>query len=145
MGVTRCVPGRNAFNLLAARGGQKPRMQILEKKESKLLGRTDVDVLFPEKAGALSRRDAVKEVAQSLKVEENRVALLKLASGSGSRDLLGTFRVYDSEADLKNVSPGYLKERLMTKEERQAAKEAKKKAQQAAAQAKQQKGTGNKK
>jgi ribosomal protein S24E len=103
-------------------------MQILEKKEHKLLGRTDVDVLFPESAGALSRRDAVKEVAQSMKVEENRVALLKLASGSGSRDLFGTFRVYNSEADLKNVSPIYLRERLMTKEEREAAKQAKKKA-----------------
>ncbi len=114
-------------------------MQILEKKESKLLGRTDVDVLFAEKAGALTRRDAVKEVAQSMNVEENRVALLKLASGSGSRDLIGTFRVYDSEGDLKNVSPGYLKVRLMTKEDREAAKAAKKKAEQAAAQAKQQK------
>jgi ribosomal protein S24E len=113
-------------------------MQILEKKESKLLGRTDVDVLFPSKAGALSRRDAVKEVAQSMKVEENRVALLKLASGSGSQDLVGTFRVYDSEASLKAVSPGYLRVRLMTKEEREAAKAAKKKAEQAAAQAKQQ-------
>lgn len=120
-------------------------MQILEKKESKLLGRTDVDVLFPDKAGALSRSDAVKEVAQSMKVEENRVALLRLASGSGSSDLLGKFRVYDSEGDLKKVSPPYLNERLMTKEEREAAKQAKKKAQQAAAQAKQQKGTGNKK
>lgn len=114
-------------------------MQILEKKESKLLGRTDLDVLFPEKAGALTRRDAVQQVAQSMKVEENRVALLKLISGSGSRDLIGTFRVYNSEGDLKSVSPGYLKVRLMTKEERQAAKEAKKKAEQAAAQAKQQK------
>jgi len=120
-------------------------MQILEKKESKLLGRTELDVLFPDKAGALTRRDAVKEVAQSMKVEESRVALLKLASGSGNRDLLGTFRVYNSENDLKAVSQHYLKERLMTKEEREAAKQAKKKAQQAAAQAKQQKGTGNKK
>jgi ribosomal protein S24E len=114
-------------------------LQILEKKESKLLGRTDVNVLFPQKAGALSRRDAVKEVAQSLKVEEKTVALLKLTSGSGSRDLIGAFRVYDSEDDLKNVSPGYLKVRLMTKEDREAAKAAKKKAEQAAAQAKQQK------
>jgi len=113
-------------------------LQVLEKKESKLLGRTDVDVLWTDKAGALTRRDAVKEVAQSMKVEENRVALLKLVSGSGSRDLLGSFRVYDSEASLKNVSPGYLKVRLMTKEEREAAKAAKKKAEQAAAQAKQQ-------
>ncbi len=113
-------------------------MQVLEKKESKLLGRTEVDVLWTDKAGALTRRDAVKEVAQSMSVEENRVSLLKLVSGSGSRDLVGTFRVYDSEASLKNVSPGYLRVRLLTKEEREAAKAAKKKAEQAAAQAKQQ-------
>jgi ribosomal protein S24E len=120
-------------------------LQILEKKESKLLGRTEVDVLFPSKAGSLSRRDAVKEVAQSMKVEENRVSLIKLASGSGSQDLLGTFRVYDTEASRKAVSPGYLAERLMTKDERKAAKEARKKAQQAAAQAKQQATAGKKK
>jgi ribosomal protein S24E len=113
-------------------------LQVLEKKESKLLGRTDVEVQWTDKAGALTRRDAVKEVAQSMKVEESRVALLKLVSGSGSRNLLGTFRVYDSEAALKQLSPGYLKVRLMTKEEREAAKAAKKKAEQAAAQAKQQ-------
>jgi ribosomal protein S24E len=115
-------------------------LQILEKKESKLLGRTDVEVLFADKAGAISRRDAVKEVAQSMNVEDNRVALLKLISGSGSRDLIGTFRVYESESSLKDVSPGYLRERLLTKEEREAGKQAKKKAQQAAAQAKQQAG-----
>lgn len=115
-------------------------MQILQKKESKLLKRTDLAVVFPEKAGSLSRKEAVKEVAQSMKVEENRVSLLKLDSGSGSRDVRGTFSVYDSEATLKSVSPPYLVERLMTKEERAAAKEAKKKAEQAAAQAKQQKG-----
>lgn len=113
-------------------------MQILEKKESKLLGRTEVDVLWNDKAGALSRRDAVKEVAQSMKVEESRVALLKLDSGSGSRNLKGKFRVYESEAAMKEVSPTYLRERLMTKEEKEAAKAAKKKAEQAAAQAKQQ-------
>jgi ribosomal protein S24E len=113
-------------------------LQVLEKKESKLLGRTDLNVLFTEKAGALSRRDAVKEVAQSMKVDEKQVALLKLDSGSGTRDVIGTFRVYDSEGDLKILSPGYLSVRLLTKEEREAAKAAKKKAEQAAAQAKQQ-------
>ncbi len=115
-------------------------MQILEKKESKLLGRTEMDVLFPAKAGALSRRDAVKEVAQSMNVDAKRVTLLKLASGSGSSDLIGTFRVYESEETLRLTSPNYLATRLMTKEEREAAKQAKKKAEAAAQQAKQQAG-----
>lgn len=113
-------------------------MQILDKKESKLLGRTDVSALFPDKAGAISRKEAVKEVAQSMKVDENRVALLKLSSGSGTRDVRGSFRVYYSEGDLMKVSPPYLRTRLLTKEEREAEKAAKKKAEQAAAQAKQQ-------
>jgi len=113
-------------------------MEVLAKKASKLLGRTEVEVLFADKAGSLSRRDAVKEVAQSMNVEDNKVAILKLASGSGSRDLVGTFRVYESDAAMKGLTPTYLKDRLMTKEEREAAKAAKKKAAQAAAQAKQQ-------
>ncbi len=41
-------------------------MEIQETKESKLLGRREVLVLFKEKAGALTRRDAVKEVAQEM-------------------------------------------------------------------------------
>ncbi|MDA4118373.1 MAG: hypothetical protein OK455_08525 [Thaumarchaeota archaeon] len=114
-------------------------MQVLEKKENKLLGRWDVDVLFPAKAGGLSRKEAVTQVAQSMNVEETRVSLLRLSSGSGSRDLIGTFRVYDTEGTRKLVSPSYLATRLMSKEEREAAKQAKKKAEAAAQQAKQQK------
>lgn len=113
-------------------------MQILAKKESKLLGRTEVEALFPAKAGAVNRRDAVKEVAQSMNVDEKRVTLVKLASQSGSRDVVGRFQVYDSEASLKVLSPGYLGVRVLTKEEREALKQAKKKAEQAAQQAKQQ-------
>ncbi len=113
-------------------------MQVVSKKESKLLGRAEVEVVFPGKAGLISRRDAVKEVAQSMGVEENRVSLLKLGSGSGSTNAEGRFHVYGSEAIRKTVSQEYLATRLLTKEERQAQKEAKKKAEQAAAQAKQQ-------
>jgi len=113
-------------------------MQILAKKESKLLGRTEVEALFPGSAGGVKRKDAVKEVAQSMNVDEKRVALVKLASQSGSRDLIGKFEVYDSEERLKLLSPDYLSVRVMTKEEREALKQAKKKAEQAAQQAKQQ-------
>ena len=113
-------------------------MQILAKKESKLLGRTEVEALFPAGAGGVKRKDAVKEIAQSMNVDEKRVALVRLHSQSGSRDLVGKFEVYESEARLKLLSPGYLSVRLLTKEEREAMKQAKKKAEQAAQQAKQQ-------
>lgn len=105
-------------------------MEIRETKESKLLGRREVLVLFKEKAGALTRRDAVKEVAQEMKVEEKRVGLISLYSQAGTRSLVGRFHVYDSEESMKSLHHDYLSVRLLTKEEREKLKQEKKKAQQ---------------
>lgn len=106
-------------------------MEILERKESKLLGRTELQVLFPEKAGTLKRKEAVKEVAEALKARESEVALLELIQQSGSRNLVGRFHVYAAEGDLKLIGEKYLSVRLLTKEERDALKQAAKKAAQA--------------
>ncbi len=105
-------------------------MEIQETKESKLLGRREVLVLFKEKAGALTRRDAVKEVAQEMKVEEKRVGLISLYSEAGTRSLVGRFHVYDSEESMKRLHHDYLRVRLLTKEEREKLKQDKKKAEQ---------------
>jgi len=103
-------------------------MQIVTRKDSKLLGRTELEVLFADKAGALNRKDAIKEVAQALNTSEGKVTLLRLSPESGTRALVGRFHVYDSEERKKKISHGYLSVRLMTKEEKEAAKAAKKKA-----------------
>lgn len=113
-------------------------MNVISKTESKLLGRTDVEVLFPARAGALNRRDAVKEVAQALNAEENRVSLVMLDPEAGTRNVRGHFRVYATEDAKNTFVPRYLTVRLMTKEEREALKQARKKAEQAAAQQQQQ-------
>ena len=107
-------------------------MQIVTRKDSKLLGRTELDVLFADKAGALNRKDAIKEVAQALNTSESKVTLIRLSPESGTRSLVGRFHVYESEDEKKKVSHEYLSVRLLTKEEREALKAAKKKAETAA-------------
>ncbi|MDG6925590.1 MAG: hypothetical protein JRN09_03460 [Nitrososphaerota archaeon] len=107
-------------------------MEIVTRKDSKLLGRSELEVLFADKAGALNRKDAIKEVAQALNTSEGKITLIRLSPESGSRALVGRFHVYDSEDEKKKVSHNYLSVRLLTKEEKEALKAAKKKAETAA-------------
>jgi ribosomal protein S24E len=107
-------------------------LEIISRKDSKLLGRSEVKVLFPAKSGAINRKEAIKEVAQALNSSEGKVTLLRLSPQAGSRNLVGRFHVYDTEEGRKEMAHHYLSVRLMTKEERDALKAAKKKAETAA-------------
>jgi ribosomal protein S24E len=108
-------------------------MQILDRKDSKLLGRTEVRVKFAGKSGFLNRKDAIKEVAQALGSSESKVTLIKLAGESGTMDLFGTFHIYESEGTQKELEHNHFAVRLLTKEEKDAIKADKKKAETAAA------------
>jgi ribosomal protein S24E len=108
-------------------------MEIVSRKDSKLLGRSEVQVLFGGKSGAINRKEAIHEVAQAMNSSEAKVALVRLSPQAGSRNLVGWFHVYDSEEGRKEVTHDYLSVRLLTKEEKEAAKAAKKKADAAAA------------
>jgi len=105
-------------------------MQVLEKKNSKLLERTEVRVDFGDKAGTLSRKEAVKLIADELRVDQSKVGIVALRTGSGSKNLVGLFHVYQSGDAMKTLHQKYLTVRLLTKEEREALKQAKKKAEQ---------------
>ena len=105
-------------------------MEILDRKDSKLLGRTEVRVHFGEKSGALTRTDAVKMVADQLKVDPANVGIVALHSGSGSKALFGSFHVYDSKDSMNVLQEKYLNVRLLTKVQREALKQAKKQAKQ---------------
>ncbi|MDA4123703.1 MAG: hypothetical protein OK456_11040 [Thaumarchaeota archaeon] len=111
-------------------------MEIVSRKDSKLLGRTELQVVFADKAGALNRKDAIKEVARAVNADEKKVTLIDLQGGSGTRKLVGRFHVYDSEQGKKDMSEGHLAVRLLTKEEKDAIKAEKKKADAAEAAAK---------
>jgi len=111
-------------------------MEVTKRKDSKLLGRSELEVVFTDKSGALNRMDAIREVAKSENVAEDRVTLLELQGGAGTKNLVGQFHVYDTEAGRKEISEGYLASRLLSKEEKEAIKQEKKKADAAAAAAK---------
>jgi len=111
-------------------------LEIVSRKDSKLLGRTELQVVFADKAGALNRKDAIKEVARAMSTDEKKVTLIELAGGSGTRNVVGRFHVYDSEEGKNDISEKYLAVRLLTKEEKEAIKAAKKKADAAATAAK---------
>ena len=103
-------------------------MEIRKKTESKLLDRVEIEVLIPEKAGKLSRNEAVGMVAEEMKVGKERVGLIALKQQAGTRDVVGMFGVYGSEEAMRRTHPHHLSVRLMTKEEREKLKQAKKKA-----------------
>ena len=103
-------------------------MEIRKKTESKLLDRVELEVLIPERAGKISRGEAVGMVAEEMKVGKERVGLITLKQQAGTRDVVGRFGVYGSEEAMKRTHPQHLTVRLMTKEEREKLKQAKKKA-----------------
>ena len=101
-------------------------MEIRKKTESKLLDRVELEVFIPEKAGKLSRSEAVGMVADEMKVGRERVGLITLKQQAGTRDIVGSFGVYGSEEAMRRTHPHHLSVRLMTKEEREKLKQAKK-------------------
>jgi ribosomal protein S24E len=111
-------------------------MEVTKRKDSKLLARSELEVVFADKSGALNRKDAIKEVAKAENVSEDRVTLLELRGGAGTRNLVGYFHVYDSAEGRKEISERYLASRLLSKDEKEAIKQEKKKADAAAVAAK---------
>ena len=100
----------------------------MQQGKSKVLDRAFVEHSFEGRAGKLTRKDAVAEVAQSLGVPPETVGLISIDGQSGKADVVGKFYVYGSAESKKRVHPGYLDERMLTKEEREKLKQDRKKA-----------------
>ena len=103
-------------------------MQAQKKSESKVLDRTYVEVVMDDKAGRLTRKEAVEAVASQLGVPAETVALMGLRGQSGTGRLTGRFYVYGSSESKKRIHPSHLEERNLTKEERDKLKQERKKA-----------------
>ncbi|MDG7010626.1 MAG: hypothetical protein JRN57_00765 [Nitrososphaerota archaeon] len=103
-------------------------MPVEKKSESKVLDRAYVELSMDDKAGKLSRKDAVAAVAQEMGVAAENVALVRMEGKSGTRIVRGKFYVYGSAASKKRVHPSYLDERALSKEEREKLKQERKKA-----------------
>lgn len=103
-------------------------MQAEKKSESKVLGRSYVELEIDGKAGRLTRKEAIAAVAEQLGVDAENVGLLRLDGQSGTEKVVGRFYVYASVDAKKRLHPRYLAERMLTKEEREKLKQERKKA-----------------
>jgi ribosomal protein S24E len=86
--------------------------------ENTLLNRKEATYYFKDSAGALNRSQAVKMVASDLGVKEENVVLMAIRGKQGTRDVVGTFYVFEDVKAAKAQLPKYYFLRNMSKEER---------------------------
>lgn len=110
-------------------------VETIEDKTNALLKRREVVCVFRDKAGRLAKGDAVKMVAEKLKVDKFIVPVT-LHCETGKTDVRGVFYVYDNEDLAKKHLHKYMFLRTLPKEERkkaiEEAKKSKKQAKEAA-------------
>ncbi|MDA4125337.1 MAG: hypothetical protein OK438_07845 [Thaumarchaeota archaeon] len=103
-------------------------MQAEKKSESKVLGRSYVEMKLEGRAGKLTRKEAIAAVAEQLGVAPENIGIVGLDGRAGTTDVSGRFYVYSSAEAKKRVHPRYLEERMLTKEEREKLRQERKKA-----------------
>jgi ribosomal protein S24E len=103
-------------------------LPVEKKSQSKVLDRAYVELTLDDRAGKISRKEAIAAVAQEMGVPAENVALLRMDGESGTKKVKGRFYVYGSAESKKRVHPSYLDERMLSKEEREKLKQERKKA-----------------
>jgi len=103
-------------------------LQVQKEVKSKLLGRRYVEIAIDNKAGKLTRKEAISSLAGELGVAEDLIGLVRLEEQSGRTTVLGKFYVYESKEAKGKLHPRYLDERSLSKEEREKLKQERKKA-----------------
>ncbi|MGA1975039.1 MAG: hypothetical protein ABSG92_05325 [Conexivisphaerales archaeon] len=86
--------------------------------ENTLLGRKEATYLFKESAGMLSRPQAIKMVATDLGVKEESVMTIAIRGKHGTRDVVGTFYIFEDMKAARDQLPKYYFLRSMPKDER---------------------------
>lgn len=86
--------------------------------DNSLLGRKEATYIFRGSSGLLSRAQAVKMVASDLGAKEENVIAVSLEGRHGSRDLVGTFYLFEDMKVARAQLPKYVFLRRMSKEER---------------------------
>ena len=103
-------------------------MPLEKRSESKVLDRAYVEMSLEGKAGKVSRKEAIDEVAKEMGVPSENVGLIRIDGQSGTTRVVGRFYVYGSADSKSKVHPKYLDHRTLSKEERDKLKQEKKKA-----------------
>jgi ribosomal protein S24E len=102
-------------------------LQITKKLESKVLGRSYLEVSLEEISGKISRKEAIEALAKELGVPNEKVGLIRIDGKSGTTGAVAKFYIYDSTEMKNRLQPRHLLERNLTKEEREKLKQDRKK------------------
>ncbi|MDG7013444.1 MAG: hypothetical protein JRN11_03085 [Nitrososphaerota archaeon] len=102
-------------------------MQVEKKSQSKVLDRSYVELTLEDRAGKVSRKEAIAAVAQGMGVPVENVALIRMEGQSGTTRVQGRFYVYGSAESKKRIHLRHLDERALSKEEREKLKQERKK------------------
>jgi len=111
-------PTISFLNANAGRRWMTMSLQRTKLFENALLGRKEATFLFKDAAGMLTRSQAIKMVATDLGVKEENVMTMVIKGKHGTRDVVGTFYVFDEMKAAKAQLPEYYFLRSMPKDER---------------------------
>ncbi|GBC70745.1 hypothetical protein HRbin02_00514 [Candidatus Calditenuaceae archaeon HR02] len=87
-------------------------LEKLSEKRNDVIGRSELKLSALVESGTPSRGDALKAVSDWLKVEANRISIVKIEPSFGSPKSLIHVRVYDSPHTLMLFEPRYRLVRL---------------------------------
>ena len=86
--------------------------------DNKLMGRKEATYKFSASAGMITKSQGVKMVAANLGVKEDNVIPVSIRGRQGSRDVTGTFYVFEDMKVAKAQLPHYVFLRGMAKADR---------------------------
>lgn len=87
-------------------------LEVISDMENKLLGRREIECIFPNGSGKAKRNETVEAVASKLGVSPKSVYVVSLYGTSGKRSLKGSFYVYSKEEHAKLQLPKYILRRM---------------------------------
>ena len=83
-------------------------LTVKQVQEFKTLNRTEIECVFKNISGILTRQGAVDAIKKELKINDNKIYLIYLKSSSGINELNGLFYVYKNEELAKRYLPKYI-------------------------------------
>lgn len=93
------------------------RIDIVSKKDNKILGRQEVEFTVKEVTSTPSRAEIRKKIAATLNADEKCLIVDVMETAYGSREISGTARVYSNAVDLKKTELPFIITRNFGKEE----------------------------
>ena len=83
-------------------------LTVKQVQEFKTLNRTEIECVFKNISGILTRQGAVDAIKKELKINDNKIYLIYLKRSSGINELNGLFYVYKNEELAKRYLPKYI-------------------------------------